>query len=279
MVLTQQPQADLIHKPRVTFNKDDFHDAIDQKGYIVYLENAIECPCRSVNDAGGYSPFSNCKNCGGLGYFYVNKRETKMILSAMNMETKYKEWSEEKIGTVKITAKDEDDISFMDRITLKNSRAIHKEVLEPLYDYENNRPFYRTTYDIKNIKQLFRFRGPDLDLVYYGDGTGSSSMYGYIRNEIEFSPLEATQIKNDNEPYPFKIAVYYEHLPQFHVIDMSRDIMTTRVFDEDNEGKITPKNLPVHAIGRRSHFVFDDVNGGLFDNSWLTDLDYNGANC
>lgn len=277
MAITQQPSADIIHKPRVNFDKERFTDAIDQKGYEVYLENAFRCPCIADN-AGGSSPLSNCKNCGGLGWFYVNKRETKMVLSAMNIETQYKEWTEEKIGTAKITAKDEDDLSFMDRITLRNSTSIHKEVLEPYTD-ENDQIYFKTTYDIVSVKQIFRYRGPNYSLVRQGDTTEDSSLITIFNgNSLIYSPTIENTIGED-EPYPFKIAIFYEHRPQFYTIDIIRDIMTTRVFDENSQGKIEPKNLPVHAIGRRSHFVFDDVQGGLADNSWLTEFDYNGANC
>jgi hypothetical protein len=274
MAIKQPPKAGLIHKPRVDFNKDRFETIIDQKGYIVYLENAFECPCRTIENDGDYSALSNCVNCGGLGYFYVNKRETKMILSAINLETKYKEWSQEKLGTAKVTALDKDDISFMDRITLKDARSIHKEILEPLYDYDEN-PFYKSTYDITNIKQVFRYRGPDLDLVRHGDGTEYNPNFTVINgNEIYFNANIPSTIKNANEPYPFKIAIFYEHLPQFYIIDLMRELMTTRVTDEDSQGKIEPKDLPVNAVARRSHFLNEGFYQGIVDNSWLQQSDF-----
>lgn len=61
----------------------------------------------------------------------------------------------------------------------------------------------------------------------------------------------------------------YVHSPQFHVIDMFRESMVTRIKNRSTD-KDSDVLLPTGSIGRRSHYVFDEeefLNFDIPDNS------------
>jgi hypothetical protein len=60
---------------RADFNKSDFETLIQQKGRDVVLEKAILCGCKDKQG----NQQSNCKNCGGAGFLFINPKETRMI--------------------------------------------------------------------------------------------------------------------------------------------------------------------------------------------------------
>ena len=92
--ITIQTPPNTVGQPSVQLVKNDFDVAIEKKGYRVYHDKASKCPCASKN---GGAPQSNCKNCGGSGWFYINRTRTRMVVQSMNINTTNKEWSEERM--------------------------------------------------------------------------------------------------------------------------------------------------------------------------------------
>lgn len=113
-----------IGQPRVDFIKPAFDSLIWDKGYKIIVYDAIECPCKSGNTTN----LSNCSNCLGLGWVFINPLETIGIITAINKDTQYKYWSPEFKGTVAVTLRDIERLSFMDKIILKNEVSILSEV-------------------------------------------------------------------------------------------------------------------------------------------------------
>jgi len=119
--IIQQTPPNTQGKTRVDLDKSDFDALVWQKGYDVYVDKAMKCPCRNTPDS---QALSNCRNCGGSGWIFFNRKETRMVLQSMNANNRYQEWSEEKLGTVRITSLNKEQLTYMDRITIKNGYSI-----------------------------------------------------------------------------------------------------------------------------------------------------------
>lgn len=240
--------------PRADLQKQDFDNLIYQKGRDVILEKALQCPCksRSANQQ------SNCRNCGGTGWVFINPTKTRMVLTAIEAVTEFRAWSEELRGTVNITSFVEDELSQMDRITAVDGESIHNEVL--FFDTAEGFNFTYATYNIKEILYISMFRGVDTPLLRLKEGTD----YTVENNTIKLllSTLPFSEVEDNN------ITIRYKHAPQFHVIEMRRDTMQTFVW---NNGKENLQHMPVSAMARRSHYQLSAENLSktrLLDNSF-----------
>ena len=79
------------------FMRSEFDSAVYLKGYEVVIEKALRCPCNAPD-----SPLTDCQNCFGTGYFYVNPVSTHALITGINGNNDYKRWSEELIRTIKV---------------------------------------------------------------------------------------------------------------------------------------------------------------------------------
>lgn len=255
-IITRTPPTS-INQGRTDFVKNKFDALIWEKGYDVIHELAIKCSCVSKNT----NQQSNCKNCGGSSWFFINPTQTRMVIHSMNLNTKYKVWSEENIGTASISSLAEDETSFMDRITVIDGVAIFNEIL---FLKEHNSAYYWTTiYNIKEIIYigLFRTTNDKLTPLVYGTD------YVYEDNKITFLTANL-YIDNSADELNISISLRYKHSPQLHIVDSPRETMQTFI-NIAGEGE-KEVNLPVHSIGRRSHFVLDRQN---FDNTRIISND------
>lgn len=248
----------LYNKPEVKLRKGDFDSLIEQKGYEVYHDKMIECPCKSK----GVNSFrSDCRNCGGYGWVLVERVKTKMVLQSMNMDTRYKDWSVEKIGTASITCRYEDFISHGDRINILGIDAIHNQIIYPVIYPALPAPgasyFSFLIYSPTKVEGVYRFNSASTKLVLI-----SSTLYSIDENKIVFSPTLNSLV---NPVFNIR----YRHLPQFTVIDIGREVMLSPTETEYRED-LGPDRFPIHAIGRRSHLVIDKYNyekNNIIDNT------------
>lgn len=241
--------------PRVDFDKDAFDVLIQQKGYDVFLEKGMHCPCRSKDTGSAQLP--SCHNCGGSGFIFINKTRTRMVLKSMNLSTKYKEWSKENAGTVSITARDIERLSFMDRITLIDAETTFNQLIYPKLTEDGTILYAYTIYDIKEIIDIFLFIGAGVKLKRLVENTD----YTYENNILRLNDSYKVVMNP-------QISIKYVHAPQFHVIDNVRDTINTF---EIVGGKEVSVKLPINAVGRRSHYVLDAENyidDRVFDNSY-----------
>jgi len=255
MITVTPTPSQVANQGRADFVKSKFDDLIYQKGYDVVHEKALRCPCVSKNA----NQQSNCKNCGGSSWIFFNPTQTKMVIHSMNLNTKYKEWSQENIGTASISSLAETETSFMDRITVIDGEAIFSEVLF-LKQY-NSTYYWNTIYDIKEISFLGLFVGVEQilkTLVYGADFTYTKNKITFLTADDYIDPLATEQ--------DISISIRYKHSPQLHIIDSPRETIQTFI-NIGGEGEEVV-SLPVHSIGRRSHYVLDRQN---FDNSRVLD--------
>lgn len=252
-IVTTTPSPDLSNRPDVRFEPDGFSALIYQKGLDVVLERASSCPCRSKENG---SPQSNCQNCCGTGWVLYNPNETRMVLQAMNLNTKYKEWSKENIGTVMISSMAVDVLGFMDRITVKDGESVFSQVLFP-YVYSGVL-FAFTVYDIQSIEEIFLFQDVSSPLIRL-----NSTQYSFEGNKVVLDN-EFASIEN------LTISIRYKHFIQYHIIDLVKEVRNSKGFDE--KGYEQTIQMPFHAIARRSHYVLDQANyekNNIIDNSYV----------
>lgn len=241
--------------PAVDFDKPDFENFITQKGYDVWHEKAIKCPCRN-DSSGAHQPLSSCDNCAGSGWLFINRTKTKMVLHSMNMQTKYLQWSIDKVGTVSITARDIDKLAEMDRITVLDGETIYTETVHPII--HEKKLFAFLSYDIIAVEFAFIFEGPKKKLKRLFEGSDFIIDNNKILLDKKFLP------KKDEK---FNVSLRYTHRPTYHILDIPRDAMVTDV--EMGAGRESVQ-MPIHGIGRRAHYVpdFDNLEGSrVFDNS------------
>jgi hypothetical protein len=255
-----------VNTSRADFVKSKFDILISEKGYKVIHEKALRCSCVSRNG----NQLTSCKNCGGSSWVFINPTETRMVIHSMNLNTKYKEWSQENVGTASISSLSETETSFMDRITVIDGTAIFSEAI--FLNKYNSIYYWNTIYNIKEILfiGLFVNTGEILKSLIYGvDFTYSDNKIVFLTALNYIDPLLEEQ--------DLSISIRYKHSPQIHIIDSPRETIQTFV-NINGEGEEVV-SLPVHSIGRRSHYVLDRQN---YDNSRIIDnsrvINYNDFN-
>ncbi len=240
------------------FNKLDFEASIREKGYETVHEKAYNCPCISQPSI---APLNTCKNCGGTGWIFANPTRTKMIITTIMLDDKLKEgalreWGMLDMGAVKITAYNQDKLTYMDRITILDATSEHNQILFPKLDDEEEVLFAYTKYDIKSIDFIGLFESADTIIKKLEQGTD----YTFVDNIITFDD-QYSDLPNAT------VTIRYVHNPAFHVIDILRESMTST----EQKGNVK-QILPIHAIGKRAHIIKDAENfdgNRLLDNSWL----------
>lgn len=246
-IITRPPIATQGY-PRADFDLEGFEAIIQEKGLDVWWETTIQCPCKTKEN----SFLSTCQNCLGTGWVMINRVKTKMIVHSMNSDTKYKDWSEEKLGMATITAMNRDKLSFMDRIIIENSLSIQSQVVTTKSFL--NKIYCYTIYDISRILDVFVFGGSDQKLRRLIPDID----FTFERNKILFTNLEEG----------VSVSVRYKHNVQYHILDIVHDVRDS--FEIENSGKEKKIVLPVSAIARRSHYLVDPQNfvgDNIFDNS------------
>lgn len=245
----QAPAPIDFTKTHVQFDKNEFDKFIWDKGraYEVYLDRSIKCPCKIKSG----DNLSSCLNCGGSGIVYVNRTQTRMFLQGMNMQTQYKDWSETNVGLARISMRDIERVSYMDRITLIEAESVYSEILYPIL--YNETLYLQPFYEIKEIIDAYAFISDSEPLkklvenIDYKIENNKVNISNFLRNELNY-----------------KISLRYTHRPQYSILDITRDV----AHYENIDGKTT--NFPIAAIGRRSHYVIDVNNHSgsiLFDNT------------
>ena len=243
----------LNNTPQAFFKKSDFDATIHKQGYDIIYEKAIRCGCQIK----GGQALPNCLNCGGSSWFFINKTKTKAILHSMNLQTQRKDWSEVNLGNVNIAVRDVDKLSFMDRISVINSRSLHTQVAYSRY--VDGSSFVFLDYEPKEIETIFLF--DDVDKPHHLLGNND---YEIVDDKLVFKGELKTSTK-------FCISIRFFHETQYHVLDLPRDVMIVSSKDI-NTGKITKVQMPVTAVGRRAHYVLNRksfIGDKYIDNSYL----------
>lgn len=226
---------------RADFNRSDFETIIAQKGRSVILEKALQCACKGK--ASNHQ--SNCRNCGGTGWVFINPKRTRMVLQGMNITPNFKAWSEEIIGDLKVTASDTEELTFMDRLTIEDGRALFNEVL--FFKTKAAKTFAFSAYNIKEIKYIGLFKGVDQSFQQLNEGVD----YTFERNVVQLTNPLLVAVQGE-----ISVTIRYVHAPQYMMIDMKRESMESYVI----EGNEKVNHFPISGTARRAHYIMGALN-------------------
>ncbi len=245
-----QPPLNIPYPVSVDFEGELFTGAIWDKGYDVIHEQSAECPCKGRNA----SPLLTCMNCLGTGWVSVGALETRAIITSLNYQTKMLDWTMQKIGMAQITLPYNlgQSLSYMDKITVKDSEAPFSERLNIYIDGTAVRA--NLTYPPVAIEGVYKFVDPRQPLQKLQQGTD------YV---FDIEPWVITL--NGLSVNDFISIRYRCHLV-YYVVDIPHDVRNSY----RNVSMATEENqkLPVQAVGRRAHYVLDQVRSGqVIDNT------------
>jgi len=272
------------------WSRKRFDEAISKKGYLVEVESALKCPCAEKSNG---SPLSECLNCGGTGWFFVNKIQTKIAaMSFVGNTPKTENWDETTDSTCKLVYRPEDKLGFMDKITFLELEAWFNQILffseidtdelknsfkdiDKLKAFQKGKGLKRvfwafTSYEPVTIFELYLFVSATEPLKILKKDID----YIVVDNKI-FLQLSEKEISSDilNNFESIGISVRYSHKPVYHVISINRDLIkqkTDPAFCGSDKSKNSYENFPLSAVARKANYILDarNLNGRrIFDNS------------
>lgn len=252
------PSTDL---PQPTWDVKKFDSLVYNNGYHAYIDRALRCPC--VDRSSGQA-LSTCSNCLGRGWFFVDRRETKVVAQSMANIRRNSDTGEINRGTARITARAVDRLGFMDRIILLDLIAYYTEVLRPVI--YNEELIAYPIYEPLEISNIYLYVGDSVKLHPL-----TPADYEIQGNKIVFneSILDFIEVSDVNQKQPdISISVRYSYNPSYHVVDMNRELTRVRekncIFSDN-----ALKDIPINVLARKAHYIFDAqvFNRELFDNT------------
>jgi hypothetical protein len=260
MSITNANPPNLINQKNPSFRKNDFEGAIWRLGYDIIISKACKCVCQTNDN----HSLPDCQNCNGLGWFWINPIATKGILHSINLNTKFKEWSEELLGTNSLSIRDNTRLSYMDKIVIKNSpyldnKVIYSEVLTLRGDVGSE--FVFMSYKPIDLISVHVFQGSSKPLLFLNSPTYSiASENEYVlKFDFDFSSIS---------DFNGVVTILYAHELEYYVLDIPHDIRNSMTIDRN--GKESQIVLPVNAIVRKANNVLnlkDRSGNGIQDNS------------
>lgn len=258
IVAQTPPSTDL---PRPMWDVKKFDSLIWNNGYHAYIEHALRCPC--IDRSSGQA-LATCKNCMGRGWFFVDKRETRVVSQSMANNRRDSNIGEVNRGTARITTRAVDRLGFMDKIMLIDLEAYYTEVIRPVRFDDELIAF--PVYEPLEITNAFMYVGDSTKLYPLDD-----SMYEIKGNKIVFDDKieDLVEVTDVNEKTAdISISVRYSHHPLYFVIDVNRELMKVRERHcSYTDEQLT--NMPINVLARKAHYIFDAqvFNRELFDNT------------
>lgn len=258
-ITAQTPPSFDLPKPHWDVNK--FESLIYNMGYDAYIEKALRCPC--CDKATGQA-LSTCHNCLGRGWFFVDKRQTRIVAQSMENQRRNSQTGEVNHGNARITARASDKLGFMDRVMLLDLTAWYTELLNPI-EYEDELIAY-PVYEPLEISNIYLYGGDNVKLIPL-----TPSQYEISGNKIIFNKSleELVPVEDMNQKFPeMTISIRYSHYPVYHIIDEERSLTKVR----ENGCSFTDgqlKQVPMLYIGRVAHYIFDaqKFNNNAFENT------------
>lgn len=255
-LLPQVDPANMVAPPRADFDNNRFDTLVAQKGVDVTIEKALQCPCQTSK----VQNLSTCRNCGGVGLIFVNKKRSRFVMQSMDLRGKDDEWSRLMQGVVRITAPANENFAFMDRVTRLNANSSFSEVLEFKGSIEKGL-FAFSTYSPKLVEYLGLFI------------TSDEKLQQLTPNQYTFDGCRIILNKSVKLPYidennPLTATIRYIHAPVFHIFEHHRESVDN--YRWNGAGEVL-QHLPTLALARRAH-DFKELErlsqGILLDNSY-----------
>lgn len=227
----------LVGTPNVPlFQREAFDSLIWNKGMPIIIEHAVACPCRGRSG----SAKSSCLNCLGVGWFFIDPIETKAIITSINRQTKYQQWSPELTGTISVTVEDDFKISFYDKIILKSRTGILSEVKPLLSVTENDitRRFAFMSYKVDKIKAVHLYNSDTTVLLKLDPAD-------FTVNEFNGSAIELNPGVELPAPFNGVISVEYDYVVSYIAVDIPHELRSAYTLDD--KGKNVESNMPMQV--------------------------------
>lgn len=249
-----------VGNPQANWDRKKFDDTIFDKGYKCYIERAMKCPC-SHEDTHGQAN-SDCNNCLGTGWFFIERVESVLLCTAMSNRSRVEQWSETNSGIVNITARAQDKLGFMDKVTLIELESWFTQVVSLSRSLSQpTKMFSFLIYNPIRAFDVFLFIDSQTPLVPIDD-----SKYVVQDNKIVLDYDFVQQFGQKERP---RLSIRYTHNPTYHIIDINRDLIKQKSGVNCN-GEQEQENFPLNCVGRRAHYMMDNPNyngDGVFDNT------------
>lgn len=249
-IITNIDRGFSITPPRNDFQETNFDNLVYQKGRNVVFSKAIQCPCRGV----GTNQQSNCKNCGGVGWTYVNPITTRMIVQGIGAATNYSPYFEQEIGTINISCSSFEKMTQNDRIQFTDAVSIFNEVITA--KQKQSTLFAYTKYNIKSVDYLGMF-------------IGSNQAFVRLNQDVDFTIVNNVLMLGPDVKPDAQLTIRYTYYPEYVITEMKRESMESFRYNGVSE---TIEQMPLSGIGRKLHLVtwFENLNNDrLIDNSYL----------
>lgn len=241
-VISKTKSEDIEHQVR--FEPERFNSLIYDKGYEVFIDKALRCPC-AIKGAG--APLNSCNNCLGVGWLYVDRVQSRIAVQTMNANMKYEDWSKLNTGMAKITARAINRLAFMDRIILREVDGYYNEILRSK-DFNGKKTCF-ATYEIRSVETLFLFKSDTEPLVRL-----TEKDYEIDEEKITLS----NNFKNLEDS--FTLTIRYKHYVTYHIIDGNRDIIKVRTKDDCEMTDEILEEMPLSYTARKAHYLFNNLN-------------------
>lgn len=256
-IIANTDAEQVVVNPQAFWDRSQFDDTIKAHGYLCYIERAIKCPCAVYGV--GDTALSDCDNCGGSGWFFVDRQESGILATSLSNKNKYVVWTEENMGTVNITCKPTDKLGYMDRVIFVELESWYNDILH-LNISSDNKFFCFTTYPPLTVFHAFMF-------------TGSKTKHKRLTVGVDFNVVDNKIVMLGDEDYTNACVTFrYTHNPVYHILDINRDLIKQRQLSTCKDvGAKT--NFPLNCIGRRAHVMRTPpaYNGeGYLDNTDYT---------
>jgi hypothetical protein len=239
---------------QVRFTPQFFNSLIFDKGYEVYIDKALRCPCAVK---GNGQALISCNNCIGTGWIFMDRVSTRIAIQGINAEVKYQDWSKLSTGMAKVTARAIDRLAFMDRIIVREAEGYFNEILRPRE--HNGKMTCFTTYEILEIESIMMFDNDKSPLkrIPAPDYT--------IENE---KIILHNKYLNQKD---LTLTIRYRHHLTYHIIDMNRDITKVRTKEGCSASNEELQSMPINGTARKAHYLFDNLkyeeSSRLIDNT------------
>lgn len=253
--LPQPPIPISVAPPRADFDKARYDEILLEKGVDVEVEKALQCPCRTSK----IGPLSTCRNCGGTGWLFVNKRKTRLVLQGMNLQKTDENWSLVINSIINVSFAPEENLAYYDRITRLNAESIYSEVIT-LENYLDE-TFGFFTYQPKKIEYVGLYVNDQSKFIQLTENN-----FDILNQKITLKNIDLPI--NDFNEIPLTLTVRYNHAPTFHILEVNREPLDNFAWTGKGE-KI--QYLPGKALAKRTSDIKELVKlrqGKLNDNSY-----------
>lgn len=248
---------------RADFRPEELRRLIIQKGLRCEWTQASQCPCsqksteygldlRDVTDIDSNPGLNNqsCPVCKGNGFIYHSPQEIKAITTGVRTDTEVAEYGLNRTGDVKFTVQPEHLLSYGDRIKLKDSVIVYREVLTKTASNTVSLkfPIVQRTLDIVG--------GPltiGVTYCHIADSNGLTLVNGERIQGTHFTvDVSGRLVWNGDVNTPAvgtKYTVNYYAHPTYVIIDYPHTVRDTFNMFKTN-GLEVPTPLPVQAVAK-----------------------------